>query len=131
MAVPDFQTLMLPVLEIDAERPRWIPVSNCYTANRGMVSIPKTERHKGEFRAGKEATEAVERGHLSGTIQGYGPVGFNVAPNTFASASHEPKIHHRVGDRKHGSTRIDTRKGERWFCTEREAQDNGWKHAGK
>jgi NAD-dependent SIR2 family protein deacetylase len=28
-----------------------------------------------------------------------------------------------------GSTRIDTRKGERWFCTEREARDNGWKHA--
>jgi NAD-dependent deacetylase len=32
-------------------------------------------------------------------------------------------------DDRFGSTRIDTRKGERWFCTEREARDNGWKHA--
>jgi hypothetical protein len=61
MAVPDFQTLMLPVLEINAERSRWMLVSNCYTANRDMANIPKTE-HKGELRTGKEATDAVERG---------------------------------------------------------------------
>ena len=62
MAVPDFQTLMLPVLEINAERSRWMLVSNCYTANRDMANIPKTE-HKGEF-AGpvKRSTDAVERG---------------------------------------------------------------------
>jgi hypothetical protein len=63
MAVPDFQTLMLLVVEIDAKRSRWMLVSNCYSADRGMASIPKTERHKVEWRAGKEATEAVERGH--------------------------------------------------------------------
>ena len=46
---------------------------------------------------------------------------------------HQPsgqKIYHQPGDRDYSSTRIDTRKGERWFCTEREAQDNGWKHTG-
>jgi hypothetical protein len=35
------------------------------------------------------------------------------------------KIYHQPGDRDYGSTRIDTRKGERWFCTVREAQGNG------
>jgi hypothetical protein len=30
-----------------------------------------------------------------------------------------------------GATRINTRRGGRCFCTEREAQDNGWKHAGE
>jgi endonuclease YncB( thermonuclease family) len=41
------------------------------------------------------------------------------------------KIYHQPGDWDYGSTRINTRRGERWFCAEREAQDNGWKHAGE
>lgn len=36
------------------------------------------------------------------------------------------KIYHMPGTTSYGRTRIDTRKGERWFCSEAEAQAAGW-----
>lgn len=37
------------------------------------------------------------------------------------------KIYHRPGDPNYNGTKIDPKKGERWFCTEQEAQDAGWR----
>jgi endonuclease YncB( thermonuclease family) len=37
------------------------------------------------------------------------------------------KIYHVPGSRGYSDTRIDTSKGERWFCTEEEAKAQGWK----
>ncbi len=39
------------------------------------------------------------------------------------------KIYHKPGDRYYKATVIDASKGERWFCTDKEAQDAGWRHS--
>lgn len=36
------------------------------------------------------------------------------------------KLYHLPGMRNYKATIIDLAKGERWFCTEAEAQANGW-----
>ncbi len=41
------------------------------------------------------------------------------------------KIYHLPGQRYYGKTKIDERKGERWFCTEEEAKAAGWGKAGQ
>lgn len=37
------------------------------------------------------------------------------------------KIYHMPGQQYYDKTKIDTRKGERWFCSETEAQAAGWR----
>ncbi len=39
------------------------------------------------------------------------------------------RIYHVPGGRWYDATRIDPRKGERWFCTEAEARAAGWRRA--
>jgi micrococcal nuclease len=39
------------------------------------------------------------------------------------------KIYHVIGCRSYNQTVIDESKGEKWFCTEREALDAGWRKA--
>ena len=39
------------------------------------------------------------------------------------------RIYHRPGDPSYAATRIDTSKGERWFCTAAEALAAGWRAA--
>ena len=39
------------------------------------------------------------------------------------------RIYHRPGQRDYAATRIDTRKGEAWFCTEAEAKAAGFRAA--
>ena len=41
------------------------------------------------------------------------------------------KIYHMPGSRTYDDTRIDERRGERWFCTAKEAEDAGWRAAGQ
>lgn len=41
------------------------------------------------------------------------------------------KIYHVEGQRFYSATKIDTNKGERWFCTESEAKDAGWRKSEK
>lgn len=38
-------------------------------------------------------------------------------------------IYHMPGDEHYAETRIDTQRGERWFCTEAEARTEGWRRA--
>ncbi|MCK0167291.1 thermonuclease family protein [Jannaschia sp. S6380] len=40
------------------------------------------------------------------------------------------RLYHLPGSRAYGPTRIDTTRGERWFCTETEARNAGWRRAG-
>ena len=105
------------------------------------------EYFKAHVRA-EEAARAAKRGIWSGTFQmpdewrqeRRGQRGSNTSASANDSRNGCPikgnisrsgqKIYHQSGDRDYGSTWIDTRKGERWFCTVREAQGNGWKHAG-
>jgi len=39
------------------------------------------------------------------------------------------RLYHLPGDRYYDRTVIDTGKGERWFCSEEEAREAGWRHA--
>lgn len=41
--------------------------------------------------------------------------------------SKKDKIYHIPGWRDYEKTKIDTGKGERWFCTEEEAKSAGWR----
>lgn len=45
-------------------------------------------------------------------------------------SSNEEKIYHLPGCQSYNKTQIDESKGERWFCTETEAQNAGWRKAG-
>jgi len=47
----------------------------------------------------------------------------NISHNT------NKKLYHLPGMQDYESTRIDPRRGERWFCTESEAIENGWRKA--
>ena len=37
------------------------------------------------------------------------------------------RIYHVPGSRSYADTRIDTTRGERWFCSEAEARAAGWR----
>ena len=39
------------------------------------------------------------------------------------------RIYHMPGGQSYEATRIDTAAGERWFCSEGEAQEAGWRRA--
>ena len=39
------------------------------------------------------------------------------------------KIYHLPGDKFYSATTIDEAGGEKWFCTEDEAIDAGWRHS--
>lgn len=39
----------------------------------------------------------------------------------------EKKIYHIPGQMYYKMTKIDTSIGEKWFCTEKEALENGWR----
>ena len=39
------------------------------------------------------------------------------------------RIYHLPGQRYYNATQIDESKGERWFCSEQEAIDAGWRRA--
>jgi micrococcal nuclease len=44
-------------------------------------------------------------------------------------SSTKEKIYHMIGCGSYGKTTIDESKGEKWFCTEQEALDAGWRKA--
>jgi hypothetical protein len=45
------------------------------------------------------------------------------------SATTGEKIYHLPGDKFYSATVIDEGAGEKWFCTEDEAVDAGWRHS--
>lgn len=65
------------------------------------------------------ATPATERQSPRCNIKG------NISYNSGA------RIYHMPGDQDYAGTRISVERGERWFCSEREAQAAGWRRAGR
>jgi hypothetical protein len=47
------------------------------------------------------------------------------------SVDGKEKIYHVPGGLYYASTQIDSKYGERWFCTEAEAQASGWRRSAK
>ena len=81
-------------------------------ARRGLWAgtfVRPSEWRRGE-RLGSEAPTGAERTcAIKGNISGSG------------------KVYHLPGSRGYAATRIDEAKGERWFCSEDEAQAAGWR----
>ena len=71
-----------------------------------------------EWRAAMRAERAAARAPAPGQC----PIKGNISDNG--------RLYHMPGDRAYGRTRIDTRRGERWFCSEAEARAAGWRRAG-
>ena len=47
------------------------------------------------------------------------------------SINSDARIYHMPGQQDYGGTIINYRYGERWFCSEGEAHDAGWRKAGR
>lgn len=79
-----------------------------------------------------------ERGLWAGRVQSPSDFRAASAPSPTAPAadcaikgniSGERRIYHIPGQRHYDETRINTARGERWFCSEAEAQAAGWRRA--
>jgi hypothetical protein len=58
------------------------------------------------------------------TAEQYSPKGCPIKGNI---ARHGERIYHAPWSPWYRKTSVDERKGERWFCSEREALDAGWR----
>jgi endonuclease YncB( thermonuclease family) len=72
----------------------------------GTAQAPEIFRH-----SGNETAPSAPRCAIKGNISASG------------------RIFHRPGQREYDETRIDTTRGERWFCSVAEAEDAGWRAA--
>lgn len=93
-----------------------------------------SDRYVAEERAARRAGLGLWRGdfavpedHRRGTdaVQA-GPDGCAIKGNVSGSGR---RLYHVPGGRDYAATRIDTDRGERWFCTEAEARAAGWQPA--
>lgn len=64
---------------------------------------------------------------FTAALAGFGP-GCNIKGNV--SIESGERIYHLPGQKYYSSTNIDSRFGERWFCSEAEAQSAGWRRSG-
>ena len=81
----------------------------------------------GIWRGGFEAPEAHRHADDDpGDSPVAGPGGCAIKGNVSASGR---RLYHVPGGRDYDATRIDTDRGERWFCTEAEARAAGWTRA--
>ncbi len=76
--------------------------------------VPPWDWRRGKRLAGAQAVRPKGAGRcdIKGNIGGSGK-----------------RIYHMPGGRYYGGTRIDTSRGERWFCTESEARAAGWRRS--
>ena len=91
--------------------------SGARAARRGMWRgdvVPPWDWRRGERLAGMRATTQPDNGRCS--IKG--SIGKNGT-----------RIYHVPGGRYYEQTRINTSKGERWFCTEADARAAGWRRS--
>ncbi|MFD1510827.1 thermonuclease family protein [Lacimonas salitolerans] len=72
-----------------------------------------------DFRAAGRAAQGAT--HLANAPQGC-PIKGNISKDG-------KRIYHMPGQQWYDRTRIDTSKGERWFCSEAEARRAGWRRA--
>ena len=90
------------LLDIEAEARR---------ADRGVWGLPEAQLSPPwEWRRSGGQEEAPSDCNIKGNINSKGV-----------------RIYHLPGSSSYGPTRIDTSKGERWFCSEGEARAAGWR----
>ena len=95
-------------------------------------------KYSGDFVAEEEAARAGRRGIWGGPHRSPEAVRRTAAKPEAApgnclikgNISKNGRIFHTAASRDYARTRIDLSKGERWFCTEAEAEAAGWRPAG-
>lgn len=119
------------------------------TSNLGLWSLPATSRYAPwEWRTAQRgdagsftdySNETAERcigsmrrsGHSAGASPRLAPTPSPTPPSggclIKGNISQNGRIYHVPGSPSHNSTKIDESSGERWFCTEAEAQAAGWR----
>jgi hypothetical protein len=128
-----------------------------YRRSRRRTSPPQTERLPRLSRVIAFITAAVASGGIIGyilfeaypaTLDGQGPLATELArfrayavdtmnKQGFGSCrikgnisfERGERIYHAPGGEYYSRTRIDTAKGERWFCSEAEARAAGWRRS--
>ncbi|MCB1333470.1 MAG: thermonuclease family protein [Roseivivax sp.] len=73
-----------------------------------------------------DAFRATARAAAAAASLADAPEGCTIKGNI---SSDGKRIYHRPGQRNYDETRIDTRRGERWFCTPEDAESAGWRAA--
>ncbi|MCA1782545.1 MAG: thermonuclease family protein [Dermatophilaceae bacterium] len=81
---------------------------------------------RGLWGAGCDGRAAESAAPGPGAALAEEPEGCEIKGNINAEGE---RIYHVPGQRFYAQTRIDPTKGERWFCTEQEALDAGWRRA--
>ncbi|MFD2739054.1 thermonuclease family protein [Sulfitobacter aestuarii] len=87
-----------------------------FVAGRGLHGF--TLQTPAAYRAAQRATVSDEGSEPPGDCRIKGNI-----------SSKGSRIYHRPDQRDYGRTRIETSKGERWFCTAVEAETAGWRAA--
>lgn len=97
-------------------------------------------KYQTEYKQAQKVAQSSKAG-LWGDICQNEATTVNIAPNTASSSgsgsctikgnisSTKEKIYHMIGCGSYEKTTIDESKGEKWFCTEQEALDAGWRKA--
>lgn len=92
-----------------------------------------SDRYVAEERVAREGMRGIWAGSFMspGDYRHRGDVGVGVDGCSIKGnlSSHGERIYHVPGGEHYGRTKINIRKGERWFCLETEAVDAGWRRA--
>lgn len=106
---------------------------NDYLVREGYAyasSYPPDIKYQEQFRQAEQEAKANQKGLWGSTCQTTSQ-GINQTTNNCQikgniSSSGE-KIYHLPGQKYYDKTVIDPSQGEQWFCTEEEAQKDGWR----
>ena len=119
-------------------------VARCTAAGRDLAAVLVAEgavfayeRYSREYLAAEAQARAAGRGLWAGPAERphlvrAGASTKGAAPQAGGCAikgniSDKGRIYHLPGSRSYAATRINTAKGERWFCSEAEARAAGWR----
>ena len=98
-------------------------------------SYPPDIKYQKEFLAAEEEAREAKRGlweacpvSVTPTVKIQEPIKSQCNIKGNISASGE-KIYHLPNCGSYSKTQIDEKRGERWFCSEKEAQEAGWRKA--
>jgi micrococcal nuclease len=113
-----------PYLSQAQEQAREQDLTSCRpTATPSLTATPvPTPTQPTATARPRTATPTTATGCPQGCVSP--PAGCAIKGNISSSGV---KIYHLPGQRYYEQTVIDPNKGERWFCTEQEAEANGWR----
>lgn len=87
---------------------------------------PPDVKYQTEFLAAEKEAREAKRGLWEACSQETPKSDCDIKGNISTSGE---KIYHLPGCGSYAKTQIDEKRGERWFCSEKEAQEAGWRKA--